>query len=102
LTATPTGFVPQAVALRSDSVRRHRLMTMASSVGFNEVMAVTKLHADIRPAEYYLQTARSLRARVPDMRYREARDELSAMALEYERLARFVELKKPLSAGARP
>ena len=63
-------------------------------------MAVIKLHGDVRRAEYYLQTARSLRERAPAMRYREARDELCAVALEYDRLARFVELKKPLDAGA--
>jgi hypothetical protein len=90
------------MALGSDSFLGRRLMTIRTSGASNEVMVTAKPHADARGAEYYLRTAKSLRDRAPEMRYREARDELWAVALEYERLARLVELRMPAAARPRP
>jgi hypothetical protein len=47
------------------------------------------------PADHYLELARSLRERASDVQTEEARFELLAIALEYERLAAFVESSDP-------
>jgi hypothetical protein len=49
----------------------------------------TKTPATLTGADYYRETARSLRDRASTMKSAESRDELHALAAEYERLAEF-------------
>ena len=50
----------------------------------------TKAPAALKRANHYRDTAKSLRERVSALKLEEARDELHALAAEYERLAEFV------------
>lgn len=44
-------------------------------------------------AEYYRALAASMRARIPSLQSEEARNELGALAADYERLATYLESK---------
>lgn len=59
---------------------------------------VNKVSPLYQPAEYYRTFAADIRARAPFVKSQEARNELYALATEYERLAVYVEANPEASA----
>jgi hypothetical protein len=62
----------------------------------------TKAPNGLTPADHYRETARGLREQAHVWKSLKARDELLALAGEYERLADFVQATKRIKTRARP